>query len=83
MLVFSNEWSILKITENRERKGIHMDVSSIPAASTSLSLAETQQCIGFSLLRKTMDYEQVACAELLQSADATLPSLGRFMDVRA
>lgn len=51
-----------------------MDVSSIASASIDMHLAQTQQAAGVSLLKKTMDMQQLSCDTLIQSMDSIAPS---------
>lgn len=52
-----------------------MDVGAIADASMALSLSNTRQAVGTTLLKRTIDLEQTEGAELIQCMqNGTVPS---------
>ncbi|MVB11214.1 putative motility protein [Caprobacter fermentans] len=51
-----------------------MDVGSIADASMAMSMANTQQAVGTTVLRKTLDMEQTEGISLIQSMQESAPS---------
>lgn len=59
-----------------------MDVSSIAAMSTSLSMAETQQGVAIAMIKETMELQENLAANLVENMQ-DLPSFGHKLDIRA
>lgn len=57
-----------------------MDPISIAAGSVDWSLAQTQQAVSTSALKKAMNFQQNSALALIQSLD---PSIGQSLDVSA
>lgn len=67
-----------------------MDVSSIAALSTDMSMAQTQNAVSLAVLKKAMDQQGSAALALLSAATQTAPvaasnpsNLGQSVDVFA
>ena len=63
-----------------------MDVSSIPAAASNLSQAETAGAIQTAVLKKAIDLQAQGAMQLIQAASqagSNPPHLGNRIDTRA
>ena len=67
-----------------------MDVSSIAAASTEMSMARTQNAVSLAVLKKAMDQQGSAALALISAATQSMPAassgpanLGQNIDVFA
>lgn len=51
-----------------------MDLSSVGTASIQMHLSQTQQAVGVSLLKKSMDQQETQADALIQSLQAAAPA---------
>jgi len=58
-----------------------MDISAIASASINMHLAQTQQAVGVSMLKKTMDMQQASSDTLIQSMSTATSSSGHQLDL--
>lgn len=59
-----------------------MELSAVGAASIEMSLASTQQAVGLTMVKKTMDLQEAQAAALNQMMQQAAPSFGHLLDVR-
>lgn len=55
----------------------------IAAMSINMSLASVQQAAGIAMAKKVMDLQENTSAALIQQMQASTPSFGQRMDLRA
>lgn len=60
-----------------------MDISSVAAASMQMSMAQVQDAVDVSLMRKAMDMQEAEMASLIQNLEAASPTVhtGHLLNV--
>jgi len=59
-----------------------MDVSSIAAISVLMHQSQTQQSVDIAMIKKTMDVQEAAAANLIETLLEPVPSFGRKLDIK-
>lgn len=60
-----------------------MDPISIASDSVNLSLSQTQQAAGISVMKKAINFEQSSALSLVQDLGSLNPNVGQSLDVQA
>ncbi len=59
-----------------------MDISSIAAASVNMYQSQTQQSVDVAMIKKAMDVQEAAAANLIETLKEPVPSFGYLLDIK-
>lgn len=59
-----------------------MDISSIAAAGVNMYQNQTQQSVDVAMIKKAMDVQEAAAANLIETLKEPVPSFGYLLDIK-
>jgi hypothetical protein len=59
-----------------------MDISSIATASVNMYQSQTQQSVDVAMIKKAMDVQEAAAANLIETLKEPVPSFGYLLDIK-